>query len=207
MLIGYVRVSKSDGSQVLDLQMDAMQTAGVDPGHIYSDKASGKNSDRAGFEACLKALREGDTLVTWKLDRVGRSVRELIVLSEELQQRGIGLRILAGVGAGLDTSTAAGKAFYGIMAVLAEWERDVMIERTRAGLAAARARGRAGGRPAKMTPAKLRLASSAAQDRSQSIKGICDQLGISTATFYRYLHADGRPTAAGEAILKKGRRK
>ena len=155
-LIGYMRVSKADGSQVLDLQRDALLAAGVPERHLYSDTASGKKDDRPGLAACLQALREGDTLVVWKLDRLGHSLRHLVNVVHELTNRDIGLKVLTGQGAAIDTTTPAGKLVFGIFASLAEFERDLISERTRAGLASARARGRKGGRRPKMTPAKLR---------------------------------------------------
>ncbi|MEI8397183.1 MAG: recombinase family protein, partial [Rhodospirillaceae bacterium] len=161
MLLGYMRVSKADGSQVVDLQRDALVGAGVDPQHLYEDMASGRREDRPGLAACLKALRTGDTLVVWKLDRLGRDLRHLVNTVHDLTARGIGLAVLAGHGAAIDTTTASGKLVFGIFAALAEFERDLITERTKAGLAAARARGRAGGRPFKMTTAKLRLAMAA----------------------------------------------
>ncbi len=158
MLIGYMRVSKADGSQATDLQRDALIAAGVDPVHLYEDQASGMREDRPGLTSCLKALRTGDTLVVWKLDRLGRDLRHLINTVHDLTGRGIGLKVLTGHGAAIDTTTAAGKLVFGIFAALAEFERELIAERTIAGLASARARGRKGGRPFKMTAAKLRLA-------------------------------------------------
>ncbi len=152
MLIGYMRVSKADGSQVLDLQRDALLGAGIPVDQLYEDHASGKRDDRPGLEACLKALRKDDTLVTWKLDRLGRDLRHLVNLVHDLIRRGVGLKVLAGQGANLDTTTANGRLVFGIFAALAEFERELIVERTRAGLASARARGRNGGRPFKMTP-------------------------------------------------------
>ena len=157
-LIGYMRVSKADGSQVLDLQRDALLAAGVTERHIYSDTASGSKDERPGLASCLQSLREGDTLVVWKLDRFGRDLRHLINAVHELTTGGIGLRVFTGQGAAIDTTTAAGKLVFGIFAALAEFERELITERTRAGLASARARGRVGGRKPKMTAAKLRLA-------------------------------------------------
>ncbi|MCB1660837.1 MAG: recombinase family protein, partial [Pseudomonadales bacterium] len=157
MLIGYMRVSKADGSQATDLQRDALIAAGVDPAHLYEDQASGKREDRPGLASCLKALRDGDTLVVWKLDRLGRDLRHLINTVHDLTGHGIGLKVLTGHGAAIDTTTAAGKLVFGIFAALAEFERELIAERTVAGLASARARGRKGGRPFKMTAAKLRL--------------------------------------------------
>ena len=163
MLIGYMRVSKADGSQATDLQRDALVAAGVDPAHLYEDQASGKREDRPGLASCLKALRPGDTLVVWKLDRLGRDLRHLINTVHDLTGRGIGLKVLTGHGAAIDTTTAAGKLVFGIFAALAEFERELIAERTVAGLASARARGRKGGRPFKMTAAKLRLAGAGLQ--------------------------------------------
>lgn len=142
MLIGYMRVSKADGSQATDLQRDALIAVGVDPAHLYKDHASGKREDRPGLAGCLKALRSGDTLAVWKLDRLGRDLRHLINTVHDLTGRGIGLKVLTGHGAAIDTTTAAGKLVFGIFAALAEFERELIAERTVAGLASARARGR-----------------------------------------------------------------
>ena len=151
MLVGYMRVSKADGSQNTDLQRDALLTAGIDPDAMYEDQASGKKDDRPHLAGCVKALREGDTLVVWKLDRLGRDLRHLVNIVHDLTQRGIGLKVLTGEGAAIDTTTASGKLVFGIFAALAEFERELIRERTLAGLADARARGRRGGRPYKMT--------------------------------------------------------
>ena len=118
MLIGYMRVSKADGSQTLDLQQDALLTAGVDFEHIYSDKASGSCDERPGLEACLKALRQEDTLVVWKLDRLGRSLRHLVNTIDNLQKNDIGFKVLAGQGAAIDTTSPAGKLVFAIFAAL-----------------------------------------------------------------------------------------
>lgn len=156
MLVGYMRVSKADGSQTLDLQRDALVAAGVEPARLYEDHASGSKDDRHGLAACLKALRDGDTLVIWKLDRLGRNLHHLVNTVHDLTARGVGLKVLTGQGAAIDTTTAAGKLVFGIFAALAEFERELISERTVAGLASARARGRKGGRPYKMTPSTLR---------------------------------------------------
>ena len=153
-----MRVSKSDGSQNTDLQRDALLKAGVTENQLYEDITSGKREDRPGLMNCLKALRKGDILIVWKLDRLGRDLRHLVNIGHDLITRNIGLRVLTGNGAAIDTTTAAGKLIFGIFAALAEFEREMIRERTIAGLASARARGRKGGRPHKMTPAKLRLA-------------------------------------------------
>ena len=145
MLLGYMRVSKADGSQATDLQRDALIAAGVAPAQLYEDHASGRRDDRPGLAACLKALREGDTLVLWKLDRLGRDLRHLVNTVHDLTVRGIGLKVLTGHGAAIDTTTASGKLVFGIFAALSEFERELISERTVAGLASARARGRKGG--------------------------------------------------------------
>src|SRR3954464_15568580 len=158
MLIGYARVSKADGSQVLDLQRDALIEAGVSRKRLYEDRASGKSDDRPNLEICLKALREGDVLVVWKLDRLGRDLRHLVNTVQDLSDRGIGFKVLAGQGAEVDTTTASGKFVFGIFGALAEFERELIRERTKAGLEAARARGRKGGRRFSLTKAQVRLA-------------------------------------------------
>jgi DNA invertase Pin-like site-specific DNA recombinase len=147
MLVGYVRVSKADGTQTLAPQRDALLAAGVEPGRLYQDLASGRRDDRPGLAACLKALQPGNTLVIWKLDRLGRDLRHLVLTAEELRARGVGLKVLTGAGAQIDTTTANGRLAFGIFAAFAEFERELITERTRAGLATARARGRLGGRP------------------------------------------------------------
>ena len=173
VLIGYMRVSKADGSQVLDLQRDALIAAGVQRSHLYEDQASGKKDDRPGLEACLRALREGDTLIVWKLDRLGRNLRHLVNTIHDLMERGICFRVLTGQGANIDTTTASGRLVFGIFAALAEFERELIRERTIAGLSSARARGRNGGRPYTMTPAKLRLAQAAMAKRDTKDSDLC----------------------------------
>ncbi|VVC57256.1 DNA-invertase hin (plasmid) [Beijerinckiaceae bacterium RH AL1] len=140
MLIGYIRVSKSDGTQTLEPQRDALFAAGIDPSRIYEDMASGRHDARPGLTACLKALQPGNTLVIWKLDRLGRDLRHLVTTAEDLRSRGIGLKVLAGAGAQIDTTSANGRLAFGIFAAFAEFERELIAERTHAGLAAARAR-------------------------------------------------------------------
>ena len=206
MLIGYARVSKSDGSQVHDLQRDALAAAGVDTAHIYEDSASGRRDSRPGLDACVKALRSGDTLVVWKLDRLGRDLRHLVTLVDDLTKRGVGLKVIAGEGASIDTGTANGRLIFGIFAALAEFERELIAERTRAGLAAARARGRHGGRPYKMTPAKLRLAQAAMGKPETVVADLCAELGITRQTLYRHVTPDGQIRPDGEKLLaRKGR--
>ena len=201
MLVGYMRVSKADGSQVTDLQRDALRAAGVDSRHLYEDAASGKRDDRPGLAACLKALREGDTLVVWKLDRLGRDLRHLVNTVHDLKLRGIGFKVLTGQGANIDTTTPSGRMVFGFFASLAEFERELIVERTRAGIAAARARGRSGGRPYKMTAAKLRLAMAAMGKPETMVNQLCVELGITRQTMYRHVAPDGALRPDGQKLL------
>ena len=205
MLVGYMRVSKTDGSQVNDLQHDALLAAGVDERHFYEDAASGKKDDRPGLVACLKALREGDTLIVWKLDRLGRDLRHLVNTVHDLTARGIGFKVLTGHGASIDTTSASGKLVFGIFAALAEFERELIIERTKAGMAAARARGRNGGRPYTMTAAKLRLAMASMGKPETRVGELCAELGISRQTLYRHVAPDGTLRADGQKLLGSGK--
>lgn len=206
MHIGYIRVSKADGSQTTDLQYDALIAAGVTADHIYEDKASGKLDARPGLDAALKALREGDTLVVWKLDRLGRDLRHLVNTVHDLAKRGVGFKVLSGHGASIDTTTPAGKLVFGIFAALAEFERELISERTRAGLASARARGRTGGAPYKMTAAKLRLAMAAMGQSETKVGDLCNELGITRQTLYRHVAPDGSLRDDGNKLLA-GKRK
>jgi DNA invertase Pin-like site-specific DNA recombinase len=203
VLIGYMRVSKADGSQVLDLQRDALIAAGVPSSRLYQDQASGKQDDRPGLAACLKALREGDTLLVWKLDRLGRDLRHLVNTIHDLLERKIGFRVLAGQGANIDTTTAGGRLVFGIFAALAEFERELIRERTIAGLASARARGRHGGRPYTMTPAKLRLAQAAMATRDTKVGDLCKELGVTRQTLYRFVDPKGELRADGTKLLQR----
>lgn len=203
ILIGYMRVSKADGSQVLDLQKDALLAAGVEERHLYQDQASGTRDDRPGLAHCLKALRAGDTLVVWKLDRLGRDLRHLVNTVHDLTEKGIGFKVLTGQGAAIDTTTPAGKLVFGIFAALAEFERELIAERTRAGLASARTRGRTGGRPYTMTPAKLRLAMAAMGKPETKVGELCAELGITRQTLYRHVSPDGTLRPDGEKMLQK----
>lgn len=202
MLIGYIRISKADGSQSLDLQKDALVDYGVDQRYIYQDCVSGQREDRPGLNSALKALREGDTLVVWKLDRLGRSLKHLISTVQDLSDRNISLKVLSGQGSFIDTSTPSGKFIFSIFAALAEFERELIIERTKAGLAAARARGRVGGAPFKMTPAKIRLAAASMADLSTNVSALCKELGISRQTLYRHVSPIGELREDGKKLLK-----
>src|SRR5882762_7210925 len=203
ILLGYMRVSKADGSQVLDLQKDALLAAGVEERYLYQDQASGMRDDRPGLANCLKALRVGDTLIVWKLDRLGRDLRHLVNTVHDLTAQGIGFKVLTGHGAAVDTTTPAGKLVFGIFAALAEFERELIAERTRAGLASARARGRMGGRPYTMTPAKLRLAMAAMGKPETKVGDLCAELGVTRQTLYRHVSPDGTLRPDGEKLLQK----
>lgn len=202
MFIGYARVSKADGSQSLDLQKDALLKAGVDEHQIYRDKASGRKDERPGLISCLKAMREGDILVIWKLDRLGRSLKHLVQTVSDLDERGIGLKVLAGQGAHIDTTTPAGKLSFGIFAALAEFESELIRERTMAGLAAARARGRKGGRKFALTKAQVRMAQAAMAKRDTSVSKLCKELGVKPVTLYRYVDPNGNLRDNGQRVLE-----
>jgi DNA invertase Pin-like site-specific DNA recombinase len=201
MLIGYARISKTDGSQVLDLQYDALSSAGVSADHIYEDVASGKRDDRPGLSACLKTLRQGDVLVVWKLDRLGRDLRHLVNTVQKLSDRGVGFRVLSGQGADIDTTTANGKLIFGIFAALAEFERELIRERTMAGLKSARARGRKGGRKFALSKAQVRLAQASMGKTETMVSELCGELGITRATLYRYVGPKGELREYGKRVL------
>ena len=191
MLVGYARVSTAD--QNLDLQQDALVQAGC--GKVFTDVISGAQAERPGLTEALAFLREGDTLVVWKLDRLGRSLQNLIETVRALQLRGIGFKSLQ---ESLDTTTSGGKLIFHLFAALAEFERDIIRERTQAGLASARARGRRGGRPRAMTETTAAMARTLRQDPSRTVREICETLRISEATFYRYSGA----ASVAEAVAK-----
>lgn len=193
MLIGYMRVST--GEQSLDLQRDALRQAGCE--RTYEDICSGRVPERPGLLKALNAARQGDALVVWKLDRIGRSLPHVVGLVGALQKRGIGLKVLTG---DVDTKTVTGRLVFGIFATLAEFERDLIHERTIAGLAAARARGRSGGRPRVMTKAKLKTAMT---DRDNAARDVATQLGISLSTLYAYVDAQGKPRPRSAELLGK----
>ena len=191
MLVGYTRVSTHE--QTLALQQDAVAQAGCE--RVFTDTAGGATADRPGLALALDHLRAGDTLVIWKLDRLGRSLPHLLATITGLQERGVGLKSLTEQ---LDTTTSGGKLIFHVFAALAEFERDVIRERTRAGLAAARARGRRGGRPkaAALSDArKVALAQALYADKAHSIAEICRTLGVSRSTLYRYITAGREPPA------------
>ena len=203
MLIGYARVSKSDGHQVLDLQIDALTNSGVKEENIYSDKISGSKDERPGLENCLKALREEDILVVYKLDRLGRNLKHLIQTVEDLTKRKIGFKVLSGQGVNIDTTTPAGKMIFSIFGALAEFERELIRERTIAGITAARARGRMGGRKFNLTKAQVRLAEASMKNRDTSVAELCKELKITRATLYKYISPTGELRDYAKRVLEK----
>lgn len=180
MFIGYARVSTQD--QTLNLQKDALEKLGCTK--VFTDTASGAKADRIGLEEALEYVREGDTLVVWRLDRLGRSLKHLIETITELNNRKIGFKSLT---ENIDTTTSGGKLVFHIFGALAEFERDIIRERTNAGLLAARARGRKGGRPKALTEKKVAMLQALYNDKNNSITEICRTLNISRATLYRYI--------------------
>lgn len=188
MLIGYARVSTHD--QNLDLQKDALEEAGCKK--IYVEQMSGSSRIRPELEKTLEMLRNGDTLVVWRLDRLGRSLKHLIELITKLEQREIGFKSLM---ESMDTTTSGGKLVFHIFGALAEFEHNLIQERTSAGLAAARARGRNGGRPLKLDEKKRELAIKLYNERERSIKEICQIMGISKPTLYAYIHKHDKEAA------------
>jgi DNA invertase Pin-like site-specific DNA recombinase len=181
MLIGYARVSTHE--QTLNLQQDALQKAGCSK--IFTDTASGAKAERKGLEGALTYVRKGDTLVVWRLDRLGRSLPHLITTLTGLEERGIGFKSLT---ENIDTTTSGGKLIFHIFGALAEFERNLIRERTNAGLIAARARGRIGGRPKALTSRQVRIAQSLYDDPKNSILEICRTLKISKVTLYRHIN-------------------
>lgn len=191
MNIGYARVSTHD--QTLNLQKDALEQIGCTK--IFTDTASGATFERKGLDEALAYVREGDTLVVWRLDRLGRSLKHLIETITNLNNRKIGFRSIQ---ENIDTTTSGGKLVFHIFGALAEFERDIIRERTQAGLQAARARGRVGGRPKAKTmntPSKVALAQALYDDKNNTIDDICKTLGISRATLYRYIKVKKRTSS------------
>lgn len=180
MLIGYARVSTDD--QNLDLQRDALTQSGCE--QLFEDQLSGARSERPGLHQAIQYARPGDTLVVWRLDRLSRSLKDLIEMVSLLESKGIGLRSLQ---ESIDTSSSSGKLIFHIFGALAEFERNLIRERTQAGLQAARARGRSGGRPKALNKDKQELAEKLYCEKQHTVKQICELLGISKPTLYKYL--------------------
>src|SRR5260221_2453733 len=188
MLIGYARVSTQD--QTLDLQTDALTQTGCEK--IFTDTMSGAKAERPGLQEAMNHLRAGDTLVVWRLDRLGRTLKQLIATIAELSEQDIGFKSLQ---ESMDTTTSGGKLIFHIFGSLAEFEREVIKERTIAGLQAARARGRLGGRPKLQSrdPKKIALARKLYEDGHIPVQEICDTLHIGKATLYRYIQDEPGP--------------
>jgi DNA invertase Pin-like site-specific DNA recombinase len=184
MLIGYARVSTHE--QTLNLQQDALTKAGCTK--IFTDTASGTKTERKGLDEALHYVRKGDILVVWRLDRLGRSLPHLISTMTDLEERGIGFKSLT---ENIDTTTSGGKLIFHIFGALAEFERNLIRERTQAGLTAARARGRIGGRPKSLTPEQRRIAQALYDDPTNSIADICRTLKIAKTTLYRNIGTTG----------------
>ena len=183
-LIGYARVSTQE--QELQLQLDALEKAGCDKSKIFIDKISGAKADRPGLNKCLAELEPGDTLLVWRLDRLGRSMPHLASLIEELRLKGIGFKSICD--GAIDTTTASGELIFNIFSSLAQFERRLIQERTKAGLEAARSRGRNGGRKkVENTDPRVLMAKNMHKDHGMKIDDICKTLKISRASFYRYL--------------------
>ena len=185
MLVGYARVSTQD--QNLELQNDALEKADCE--RIFTDKTTGVSDNKSGLENALDILRKGDTLVVWKLDRLGRSLSHLVELVNDLKEKGIGFRSLQ---ENIDTTSGVGKLIFHIFASLAEFERDLIRERTMAGLESARERGRLGGRPKALNKTKANLARKLHREKNMTVTEICETLGIGKTTFYRYVNESPR---------------
>jgi DNA invertase Pin-like site-specific DNA recombinase len=183
MIIGYIRVSKHEQNK--ELQLDALHKAECTEEHIYIDEITGSTFERKGLDAALSFVREGDTFMVWKLDRLGRSLKDLLETFDGLKKKGVEFISIMDK---IDTSTPNGKLIFHIMGALAEWERDIIRLRTSAGLEAARARGRKGGRP-KVSPQKVLRAQQLYDEKKLTVEEICGLLKISRATFYNYLAA------------------
>ncbi len=185
MLIGYARVSTDD--QNLALQQDALNQAGCE--QVFKDKLGGAKAERPGLREALKYARSGDTLVVWRLDRLSRSLKDLIEMVNRLESEGVGLKSLQEA---IDTTSSSGKLVFHIFGALAEFERNLIRERTQAGLQAARARGRKGGRPKSLTQDKQVLAVKLYDEKHHAVKKICEMMGISKPTLYKYIEASRR---------------
>lgn len=193
MLVGYCRVSTTD--QNLSLQQDALTKAGCE--RIFEDTKSGARSNHPGLQAAFDFVRKGDVITVWRLDRLGRSLKDLLEIAHQLAQRGVGLKSLT---ESLDTSTSGGKLIFAVFGAIAEFERNLIRERTTAGLIAARARGRKGGRPRSLSEKDVAAARALLADEDITVAEIAERLGTSPATLYRYLPKGGRSALAEEAL-------
>ena len=191
MLVGYARVSTRDQNH--HAQVEALKAAGCD--RVFTEKASGANRDRPELRAALDYIRAGDTLVVWKLDRLARSVRQLVETAEDLAKRQIGLKVLTQQ---IDTTSPGGRLVFHVFAAVAEFERELMLERTHAGLASARAANRRGGRPRALNEAQIRRAKAMLSDPQITVDEVAQQLGTTTSTLYRHIPG-GRSSLSEQA--------
>ena len=199
MRIGYARVSTQD--QRSELQLDALAASGCE--QVFQEKVSGKDKYRPELETCLKVVRKGDSLVVWRLDRLGRSLKDLVEIVQGLEERGVGFQSLT---ESIDTTNTGGKLIFHVFAALAEFERNLIRERTVAGLAAARARGRKGGRKVKMQKADVRKAAAMLHDPLMTKTEVAQHFGISRVTLNAALEREGypqNPVAVNEQELEK----
>jgi DNA invertase Pin-like site-specific DNA recombinase len=201
LLIGYSRVSKSDGAQVVDRQRDARCEAGGVPCRVSEELASGPKDARPGWAACLNALQPGTPCIVWRLDRLGHDLKPLGGLIETLHPQQVGLTVLAGAGTQIDPAPTHGRLVFGICAALAAFEAALMRERTQAGWRAARPRGRHGGRPRKMTVTTRKMAMTAMAESGSPAKEVAFRLGSTTSTLYAYVNGDGSLKAIGQRLL------
>lgn len=195
MVVGYARVSTRDQSPAL--QLDALRDAGCD--RVYMEKASGAQRDRPELKAALDYLRAGDTLMVWKLDRLARSVRQLVETAADLQRRDIGLKVLTQA---IDTTTSGGRLVFHVFAAVAEFERELGLERTHAGLAQAKAMGRRGGRKPAIGPAEIKRARAMLADPTITVGEVAQQLGVQPSTLYRHIPG-GRSAVVQEIGMNK----
>lgn len=201
MLVGYMRVSTSDDRQTVDLQRDALAAAGVDPRHMHQDRASGTRDDRPGLKACMAELLAGDVLVVWKLDRLGRSLSHLLKIVDELKARGVAFRSLTEQ---MDTTTPHGQLLFSFFGALAQYERSLISERVNAGLAAARRRGRSGGRPPTLDAEAIEKIV-AALDDGASKASICRSFKVPRSTLLGTLERIGWTGARGAKGERRGK--
>lgn len=195
MLVGYVRVSTAEQNPAH--QIDALTRAGVAPDDVHVDHASGAKASRPQLDLVVRLLRAGDTLVITRLDRLGRSMLHLVTLGAQLREREVGLRVLE---QGIDTGTAEGRAMFGMLSVLAEFQRELIVANTRDGLAAARARGRRGGRKPRLSPAQAAHAQQLYDAGTHTVAEIAALLGVARPTVYGYLNRTGAPLAAPDPV-------
>jgi DNA invertase Pin-like site-specific DNA recombinase len=201
LLISYNLVFLYDDPQSALRQRDALIATGVSPSQIHKDTVWSRLDARPGLSSALIALHEGDTLIVWKLDQLGRNIRHLVHILYDLTNRGVGIKVLSGRGASIDTTTPSAHLIVDIFAALAEFERDLVSQRPNPALARARARGRKGGAPFKMTTAKLRVARAAMAQPDTKVADLCRELRISRQTLYRHVGPDGALREDGERLL------